>query len=124
MELGITYDPAYDSPPADPNVDASGFSASLEQIAPNVTTMITQQQQPGQTWFDSLTSLLPIIVATDQQRQLLQVQVDRAKQGLPPLDVSQYGAGVQVGVSSNLQKLITYGGIGLLAVLALHAVRR
>lgn len=37
----------------------------------------------------------------DQQKELLRIQNERARQGLPPLDVSQYTPGVSVGVESS-----------------------
>lgn len=120
-----TYDPSFDATGYDDSsVTNSGYAASLEEVAPNITTMIGEQQQPGESWTDSLARLLPIIAATEQQRQLLNVQIDRAKQGLPPLNVSQYAAGVQVGVSSDVKNLLILGGLGALAILAVGASRR
>lgn len=104
-------------------VDDSGYAPVFDYVAPGLNDMIDQQQQPGESWLDAVGRLLPIIAATDQQRQLLQVQVDRARQGLPPLNVSQYAAGVQVGVSSDLKNLLVIGGLGVLAVLAFGAHR-
>lgn len=42
----------------------------------------------------------------DQQRELLKIQNERARQGLPPLDVSQYTPGVSVGVESSTQNTL------------------
>ena len=82
------------------------YTTALDSIAPGITSNIAQVQQPGQSWTDTLQSLLPTLATTYQQYQLLGVQVQRAKQGLPPLNVSQYGAGVQVGMSSDTQKTV------------------
>lgn len=101
----------------------TGYAQVFDYVAPGLNDMIEGQQQPGESWLDSVARLLPIIAATDQQRQLLQVQVDRAKQGLPPLNVSQYSAGVQVGMSSDLKQLLIYGGLGFLAVMLFGAHR-
>jgi hypothetical protein len=116
-----TYDPALDSvsltsaPPAE-------YVAALEAAAPGITSQVAQQQQPGQSWTDSLLAALPILATTAQQRQLLQVQVDRAKQGLPPLDTSQYAIGAQVGMDANTRNLVMWGGLAVLA-LAFYALK-
>jgi hypothetical protein len=54
------------------------------------------------------------IVLADSQRKLLNVQMQRAQQGLPPLDSGQYGLGVSMGLSPDTQKLLLYG-VGALA---------
>lgn len=97
----------------------SAYASSLEAIGPGVTSLVDEQQGNGENWFDTLGRLLPGLVATYQQKQLLQLQVDRARQGLPPLNASQYGAGINVGLSQDTQKLIMYGGIALVAFMLL-----
>lgn len=104
-------------------VDESGYSPTFDYIAPGFNDLVNQQQQAGESWLDSAARLLPILAATDQQRQLLQVQVDRAKQGLPPLNVSQYAAGVQVGMSSDLKNLLIVGGLAALGIMLFGAHR-
>jgi len=94
----------------------SDYAASLETMAPGIGNVVADTQAPGESWMDSITRLLPVLASTYQQKQLLAVQVERAKAGLPPLDVSQYAAGVNVGISPDTQKLIMYGGVALLAV--------
>jgi hypothetical protein len=51
-----------------------------------------------------------------QQRELLRIQNQRAAAGLPPLDVSQYTPGVNVGLASDTQRtlLMVAGGLGVL----------
>lgn len=59
----------------------------------------------------------------DAQKSLLDVQLQRAAQGLPPLNInpSQYGLTPQIGVglSPQTQSLVMWGGIALLAALVL-----
>lgn len=56
----------------------------------------------GGTWFSNLTDTLSTLATTylpyKQQKDLLDVQLERARQGLPPLDTSQYATAVQVGL--------------------------
>lgn len=74
-------------------------------------------RSPGESWVDSLAKLLPVLATTEQQRQLLKIQTQRAAQGLPPLDASQYGVGVNVGLSTDTRQLLMYGLIGAAVLL-------
>lgn len=56
-----------------------------------------------------------------QTYQLNQINVQRAKMGLGPIDVSQYsGVGVRVGIAPQTQQLLIYGGLALLVVMLLR----
>jgi hypothetical protein len=103
---------------------APDWASSLETVAPNVTTLVEENRNTGENWYDALARLLPVLASTYQQKQLLQVQVDRAKQGLPPLDASQYAGGVQVGMAPELQKMLMWGGIAALGIFAFMATQR
>lgn len=120
--LGYTFDPAVDTVNADAYVP-DAYATQLETAAPGIGAMIQQSAAPGEGWTDTLRKLLPTIAATYQQKQLLDVQVDRAKAGLPPLDVSQYAAGVNVGLSPEVMKTIVMIAIGLGAVLLIGSRR-
>lgn len=95
------------------------YTVALEDVAPTITQKIAEQQQPGETWYQTLARALPIIATTAQQAQILRVQMDRASKGLPPLNASQYGVGVQIGLSSETKSMLMIGGAALLAVLFL-----
>lgn len=99
------------------------YAQSLESIAPNITTLTEQNRQGDEPWYESLARLLPAIAATQQQRELLKVQTERARQGLPPLDVSQYGLGVRVGLSEDSKQLLIYGGVALLALVGFGVIK-
>jgi hypothetical protein len=118
----VTFDPSVDAVDAESlTVGASDYATELEVVAPTVTEKINQVQQPGESWMDTLQRMLPTLATTYQQHQLLQVQVDRAKAGLPPLDVSQYAAGVQVGLSPETRKLLMGAGfVGLAILMLIH----
>lgn len=84
------------------------YASSLEAVAPNITQLVAEQNGGGESWVDTLSRLLPALAATYQQKQILAVQVERAKQGLPPLDANQIAAGVNVGVSGDTQRFAGY----------------
>lgn len=125
-DLGNTYTydfggnlvPVESGTNADPyNMDSGGYTKALETIAPGITSKIKATQQPGESWFSALTKLLPAVTMTAQQYQLMQINVKRAEQGLPPIDVAAYsGAGVNVGLSATTRQWLMYGGLAFLAV--------
>lgn len=97
---------------------SSDYAHQLELLAPSIVSKIEETQTPGESWIDTLSRILPSILASVQQKQLLDVQIERARAGLPPLDVSQYTPGVSVGLSQSTKDLIMYGGIAALGVWA------
>lgn len=60
----------------------------------------TTEESPG--FFDKLLgtiqTLAPELIKARAQKELLDVQLDRARQGLPPLDTTQYAPAVQVSM--------------------------
>ena len=101
------------------------FKIALEDAAPGVTTAVAQAQKPGEAWTDTLVRILPNLTMGVQQLQLMQINVDRARKGLPPVDAQAYsGAYVNVGLDPNTQKLVTYAGLGILALFVLNMATR
>ena len=117
--------------PATSTPDVSGTSftpeqiRALESIAPGITTMTKQAQNPNESVADALMNILPNIGLGVQQLQLMWINVDRARKGQPPVDVSAYaGAGVNVGLSAGTQQLVTYAGLALVGLVLLNMVTR
>lgn len=101
------------------------WTVALETIAPTITQKIESQQQRDEPWWETWSRIASSVVMAKQQRDLMQINVERAKKGLPPLDMAQYtGVGVQVGLSSQTQALVTYGGLALLAFLVFNTLAR
>ena len=76
------------------------------------------QAEPGQSASQSWIDLIGKGLTAVQTYQLNQINVERAKMGLPPIDTSAYtGVGVRVGLAPQTQQLIIYGGLALLAVM-------
>ena len=74
--------------------------------------------EPGQSTAQSWIDLVGKGLTAVQTYQLNQINVERAKMGLPPIDTSAYtGVGVRVGLAPQTQQLIIYGGLALLAVM-------
>lgn len=103
----------------------AAFKVALEEAAPGVTTAVAQAQKPGENWTDTLVRILPNLTMGVQQIQLMQINTDRARKGLPPIDAQAYsGAYVNVGLDPNTQRLVTYAGLGLLALFVLNMATR
>lgn len=120
--LGITFGPE-DYAYVDA-VPSQAWTASLETVAPNITSLVAEQRMQSESWIDALERILPAVVSTWQQKEIMQVQVERAKQGLPPLDASQLAAGVNVGLSPEVQRMVWIGGGALLLALVYVATQR
>ena len=100
---------------------------AINSFAPNATNIVAQSQTPGESWADTAQKVLSALVMTEQQRQLMQLNIERAKQGLPPIDINRYsGVGVNVGLSQGTQQLVTYALVagGLLLLLNTVLARR
>lgn len=101
------------------------WTVALESIAPTITQKIASQQQADEPWWETWSRIASSVVMANQQRQLMQINVDRAKRGEPPLDIAQYtGVGVQVGVSQNTQQFLAYAGIAVLGFLLINTLAR
>ena len=111
--------PFGDSDPSD--ITVGGYDQTLEKIAPGILDKIAVSATPGEDWTQTLTKLLTAVTMTVQQRQLMQLNIERAKKGLPPIDIASYsGVGVNVGLSPDTMRLVMFGGLALLVVLAMR----
>lgn len=103
------------------------YARAIDSIAPGASAAI--QQRAEMTGMDLIQAGLQVVntlVLADSQRRLLRAQLQRAEQGLPPLDATQYGVGasVNVGISSDTQRMLMIGGAALLAVLLIGPMLR
>lgn len=109
--------PAYWTPPN------AQWANALESVAPTINEKITQQSQAGESWVTTLQRILPALATTVQQREILKIQLERARQGLPPLDNSQFGAQVSVGLDNRTMMLLGAAAVGIAALLFLRRNR-
>jgi len=110
---------------SDPNnIKVGSYDKVLNEVASGVVQKIKETQVDGESWIDTLQKLIPALTLTAQQVQLMQLNVERAKKGLPPMDITSYsGIGVNVGLSPDTKNLLLYGGIALVAVLLLTRMK-
>jgi len=101
------------------------FKVALEGAAPGVTTAIAQAQKPGEAWTDTLVRIIPNLTLGAQQIYFMFLNAERARKGQAPLDANAYsGAYVNVGLDPNTQRLVTYAGLGILALFVLNMATR
>lgn len=115
--------PAYD----DYGTDGSGYDYGYVYDGASGGAVMTQPQNSGSgawDWHNALTQapavLRDLMLATstaDYQSKLMDLNLQRAKQGLPPLDAAQYAPRLQVGVAPATMKVFGVG-VGTLALAA------
>lgn len=89
----------------------------------SVDSAIQTERLPGEDYITAGLRVLNTYFMADSQRKLLNVQLERAKQGLPPLDSTQYGLGVSLGLSPETQRVLMIGA-GILGAAALLFMAR
>lgn len=93
------------------------FIATFNDVTPGFVDIINEQSAPSESWVQTATRALTGLIMTDAQRRLLNVQLDRAARGLPPLNASQYGLGVNVGLSPETLRVVGFAGLAIAALL-------
>lgn len=73
--------------------------------------VVADQGTDYKVWIERAADIGKGLLAFEQQRQLLKVNAERAKQGLPPINT--LAAQVQVGLAPDIKNLIVIGGLFL-----------
>lgn len=78
------------------------------------------QSEPGSPdWMNTVSSTIKDIVTQYNQQKILDANIERARQGLPPINTASIAPTYNVGLSPETQQLLMFGGIALLAILLL-----
>ena len=93
-----------------------GFIPAIDTIAPGIIEQARAVAVDGEDWISAVSRAMTTVAMADYQRRLLNVQLERARAGQPPLAASEYGMGVNIGIDP--KTLLLIGG-GILAVLLL-----
>ena len=98
-------------------------------VGPPVPASYGEEQSWYDKAFDFIGKALPAYLTYDIQKETADIQMERAKQGLPPIDMSRYGAAPvtvrhQVDPASFTQaidpqtkQMLWIGGLGILGLL-------
>lgn len=119
------------------NRNARKYIAWLKKAHPRVATAAIREVERDAmmglgegSFIDKLTQAVekvgPALVNVKAQRDLLKVQTERARQGLPPLDASQLSPTMRVAVepSLNIPNWLKLLGGGLLVAGAVKLLRK
>ena len=111
-DITFTYDPSVD------------YGASVPAGSTSVVSNPASQSSAVTEWGKTVADLLGKYLVYDQQKKIIDLNIKRAEQGLPPVDSSMYGAGVNVGLSPQVQKLAMFAVGGLVVVGLLNSMKR
>jgi hypothetical protein len=111
-------DDTTESPYGTYETESRGYIPEIAKIAPGIVETADRIKVAGEDWITSISRAMGQVAMADYQRRLLNVQLDRARQGLPPLNAAQYGA--TVNVEAPQLNFLLLAGLGLAAVLLLR----
>lgn len=97
-----------------------GFIPAIDQAAPGLVEAANRIAVEGESWIDAISRAMTTVAMADYQRRIINAQLERARQGLPPLQPSEYAPAINVGLSPQTRNLLIYGGIALAVVLLLR----
>lgn len=112
------YIPAVSTPSQSTAAMPLEYKLVFDQAAPGLTEKIAEAQKPGESWTDTYGRIASSLLMTVQQYQLINLNTERAKKGLPPVDIASYsGVGVNIGLSPSTQQLLIFGGLAVAALM-------
>lgn len=98
------------------------------------TAMSKPAGESEKAWYETLLDtvtetagkILPIYYQSKAQKELIELNADRAKQGLPPIDSSQVAPTIrtQVGMDPAMLNMLVLGGVGIAIFMAMGRKRR
>jgi hypothetical protein len=104
-----------------PDMAMAGLSGlrglGQDQTASTTDTTTPPSTDWGQTLSSFVSQVLGPLASAYQQKQIIDVNIKRAEQGLQPLDVSQIAPTVNVGVSPQVQQMGIIAGLGIAALI-------
>jgi len=119
-EYSQDYVPAVSTPDQSTATMPLEYKLVFDQAAPGLTEKIIASQKPGENWTDTWQRIASGVLMTVQQYKLIDFNTERAKKGLPPVDIASYsGVGVNIGLSPSTQQLLLFGGLAVAALVLL-----
>ena len=117
-EFSESWVPAISTPDLSTATIPVAYQVVFDQAAPGLTQKIAEAQKPGESWTDTWSRIGSALLMSIQQYKLIDLNTERAKKGLPPVDIASYsGVGVNIGLSPSTQQLLLFGGLAVAALL-------
>lgn len=88
-------------------------------LAPSTLAAMDTSNPTNVSWLDSLISALPAVSTFITSQQLAQINIERARKGMPALNPAQYAPQVGVGLNPQTRQMLMWGALGLGAFLLL-----
>jgi hypothetical protein len=84
---------------------------TFEISNPGVPSLSVADDSATESWISTVKNAASAVLQVNQQRQVMDMQLQRARAGLPPLDVSAYtdAAAYQVGLNQSTQRTLLIG---------------
>lgn len=114
-----------------PSAPLAGLGDVLAPVSFDTSLVSTPAVSSSSSWGDTIKDAITAASSAyltksqiDAQKQILDLQIERARAGLPPanIDPSQYGVpNVNIGVSADTKQMLLIGG-GVLALLVVGSM--
>jgi hypothetical protein len=112
------YVPAVSTPDQSTATIPLEYKLVFDQATPGLVPKIEAAAKPGENWTQTWERIASSVLMTVQQYKLINFNTERAKKGLPPVDIASYsGVGVNIGLSPSTQQLLLFGGLAVAALL-------
>ncbi len=100
VKTGLGLSPRIYRYSQDMNVRRAAMEQGLGQTTPPIVGPTIPQEQAEEGWLDKLigaaTTIAPAYLQFQQQKEILDMQLERAKQGLPPLETAYMAPTVRI----------------------------
>lgn len=106
------------------DIPDTSYWLAIDSAAPGTQVAAESAGWDWQAILANTTEFLQALVVTEQQRQIIKLNLERAKQGLPPVSASDVGMGVSVGIDEKTRTMIMIGGAVLVAALVYVATQK
>jgi hypothetical protein len=107
------------------NIVQSTAPFNLGQVdADTPVPVIQASESTMDSLFSAIEKLIPSVLTYQQSRDLVQLNLELAKQGKPLVDAQSLSPQVNVGVSSDISMLLKIALFGGLALLAIKTLRK
>jgi hypothetical protein len=95
----------------------AGPASAPTFVPPDTQSPSLPSGVPAASWLDALSSAAPKILAGLNAYQISQINIDRARRGLPAINAAAYGPQIGVGLNLGSSNLLLYGALAIGAMM-------
>lgn len=118
--------PVFYADPPKPPASIGGAAGKTQMAGLRGDAASTASPDVITEWGKNVSDLLGKYLVYDQQKKLIDLNIKRAEQGLPPVSSEQLAAGVNIGLADSTQRLayLALGGLVLVGLFSAFKGRR